>query len=165
MQKIINKNLPVEHKFVSRAEAIAQAKKDKQPYKLELMEKLEDSELSHYGIGDFWDLCKGPHVKSTGEVKAFKLLNLAGAYWRGDESQPMLTRIYGTAFENKKDLEDYLAMLEEAKKRDHKKLGVQLDLFVFSELVGAGLPLWTPKGTMLRKTLDDFVWKLRKKRL
>ena len=163
MQKIINKNIPVEQKTMSHEEAVGMYASKKQIFKQELAENLEDKELGFYGIGDFWDLCKGPHVKSTGDIKAFKLLSLAGAYWRGDESQPMLTRIYGTAFENKTDLEKYLNMLEEARKRDHRKLGPALDLFTFSDLVGPGLPLWTPKGMVLRTVLDDFVWKLREK--
>ncbi|OGD60876.1 threonine--tRNA ligase [Candidatus Berkelbacteria bacterium RIFCSPLOWO2_01_FULL_50_28] len=164
MREIIKKDLPVEHKKLPRKEALEGAKSSGQEYKHELMEDLPDAELGFYGIGDFWDLCKGPHAHSTGEIKAFKLTHSAGAYWRGDEHNQMLTRIYGTAFENKKDLEDYLTHLEEAKKRDHKKLGPQLDLFVFSDLVGAGLPLWTPKGTILRNELDNFVWRLRESR-
>ncbi len=163
MRKIINRKIPVEHRVVPRTEAIATAKKDGQAFKQELMENLPDKELGHYGIGDFWDLCKGPHVRTTGEIGAFKLLSVAGAYWRGDEKQPMLTRIYGTAFATKEELNKYLEQLEEAKKRDHRKLGVALDLFTFSELVGPGLPLWTPKGMQLRQVLDDFVWKLRQK--
>lgn len=163
MEKIIKANYPVEHKTVPRAEAIAVAKKAGQEFKLELMEGLPDKELGHYGIDTFWDLCKGPHVKSTGEVKAFKLLSVAGAYWRGDEHNPMLTRIYGTAFGSRDELKKHLQMLEEAKRRDHRKLGPQLDLFTFSDLVGPGLPLWTPKGMALRDVLDDFVWRLRQK--
>jgi threonyl-tRNA synthetase len=117
--------------------------------------------IQHY----FVDLCRGGHVKNTSEINpvAFKLDKIAGAYWRGDEKRPQLQRIYGLAFETKKELDDYLTMVEEAKRRDHKKLGVELDLFTFSDLVGAGLPLWTPKGTLVRNLLDDFVWQLRKK--
>lgn len=163
MNKIIKANYPVEHKEVDRREAIGSFKTHHQPYKLDLAENLPDKSLGFYGIDTFWDLCKGPHLKSTGEIKAFKLLSLAGAYWHGDEHQPMLTRIYGTAFETTKELDAYVDMLEEAKKRDHRKLGVQLDLFTFSDLVGPGLPLWTPKGMILRETLDDFVWQLRQK--
>lgn len=164
MTKIIAADFPVEHKQLNRTEALKFIKKDSQPFKVELAEGIEDEKLGFYGIDWFWDLCKGPHVKSTGEIKAFKLLSLAGAYWRGDEKKAMLTRIYGTAFGSKKELDEYLNMLEEAKKRDHKKLGPQLDLFLFSDLVGAGLPLWTPKGNILREILDDYVWSLRIKK-
>lgn len=163
MQKIIDANFPVKHKILERPDALKLAETAKQPYKRELIDDLPDKKLSHYGIDTFWDLCKGPHITSTGEIKAFKLLSVAGAYWRGDEKRAMLTRIYGTAFGSRKELAQHLAMLEEAKKRDHKKLGPQLDLFVFSELVGAGLPLWTPKGTVIRDLLDGFVWRLRQK--
>ncbi|HEX9664213.1 MAG TPA: threonine--tRNA ligase, partial [Patescibacteria group bacterium] len=116
-----------------------------------------------YKTGEFIDLCRGPHVNSTKEIKEFKLERLAGAYWRGDEKNKMLQRIYGLAFDTKKELADYLTMREEARKRDHRKLGPELDLFTFSELVGPGLPLWTPKGTIMRDVLDDYVWQLRKK--
>lgn len=164
MWKVINKNFPVVRKTLKKSEAERQYRKDQQPYKLELAENLEDTELSFYGIDSFWDLCKGPHVKSTNEIKAFKLLSTAGAYWRGDEHQPMLTRIYGTAFESEKQLKEYLEQLSEAKRRDHKVLGPKLGLFTFSELVGSGLPLWKPKGTVLRNVLDDAVWELRKEK-
>lgn len=159
--KLIAQNIPVEHSEIDRTAAIQLFHKTNQPFKAELAEGLTDEKVSFYTIGDFADLCKGPHVPSTGQVKAVKLLNLAGAYWRGSENNPMLTRIYGTAFESKKELDTYLAQLEEAKKRDHKRLGPALDLFLFSELVGPGLPLWTPKGTLLRELLNDFVWSLR----
>jgi threonyl-tRNA synthetase len=139
-----------------------------QPFKLELIKEFvkEKKSLTVYETGDiFMDLCRGGHVKNTSEINsdAFKLTKVAGAYWRGDEKNPMLTRIYGAAFETKKELEAHLNMIEEAKKRDHKKLGPELDLFTFSDLVGSGLPLWTPKGTILRDVLDNFVWELRKK--
>lgn len=164
MWKIINKDFPIVHKVMKKAEAEKLYHKNQQPYKLELAENLTDEELGFYGIDSFWDLCKGPHVKSTKEIKAFKLLSTAGAYWRGDEHQPMLTRIYGTAFEGEKQLKDYLEQLAEAKRRDHKVLGPKLGLFTFSELVGSGLPLWKPKGTILRNVLDDAVWELRKEK-
>jgi threonyl-tRNA synthetase len=164
MRKLAGRNIPIEHKTLPRSEALGQTKKNKQPFKEELINDLPDQELSHYGIDTFWDLCKGPHVAKTGEVKALKLLSIAGAYWRGSENNPMLTRIYGTAFESQKELDEYLAQLEEAKKRDHKKVGPALDLFVFSELVGPGLPLWTPKGMVVRQLLDDFVWQLRREK-
>jgi threonyl-tRNA synthetase len=163
MRLIINKNLPIEHKVLPRKDALEQSHKKKQPFKAELINDLPDQELSYYGIDWFWDLCKGPHVKSTGQIKAFKLLSTAGAYWRGSESNPMLTRIYGTAFASTKELDVFLHQLEEAKKRDHKKLGPELDLFLFSPLVGSGLPLWTPKGTVMRELLDDLVWQLRQR--
>ncbi|MCR4307319.1 MAG: threonine--tRNA ligase, partial [Candidatus Berkelbacteria bacterium] len=164
MSKIIQANLAVKHEMLSHKEGLTRIEKEDQPYKVELVEGIEDEKLGFYTIDWFSDLCKGPHVSSTGEVKAFKLLSVAGAYWRGDEKKAMLTRVYGTAFGSKKELDAHLAQLEEAKKRDHKKLGPQLDLFLFSELVGAGLPLWTPKGNILRQTLDDYVWSLRVKK-
>lgn len=136
------------------------------PYKEELISELEnkDENITLYTSGDFTDLCRGGHVESAKDIdpEAFKLSYVAGAYWRGDEKNAQLTRVYGFAFETKKKLDDHLTMLEEAKKRDHKKLGTELDLFTFSELVGSGLPLWTPKGTLLRDILDNFVWELRK---
>ncbi|KKT90977.1 MAG: Threonine-tRNA ligase [Candidatus Jorgensenbacteria bacterium GW2011_GWA2_45_13] len=137
------------------------------PYKLELIEEFskEGKTLSLYTSGGFTDLCRGGHVDDVKkEIKpdAFKLDRIAGAYWRGNEKNKMLTRIYGLAFASKKELDDYLALIEESKKRDHKKLGPELDLFTFSELVGSGLPLWTPKGTLLRNLLDGYVWELRK---
>lgn len=137
------------------------------PYKLELVKELIDKneKITYFKSGNFIDLCRGGHIEKPNDtLKHFKLLSVAGAYWRGDEKNPMLTRIYGTIFPTKEELEQYLWMLEEAKKRDHKKLGKELDLFVFSDLVGPGLPLWTPKGTLLRTMLDDYVWSLRKER-
>ena len=134
------------------------------PYKLELIEELENAEevITLYRSGDFVDLCRGGHVNEPDkQLQFFKLLSVAGAYWRGSEKNPMLTRIYGTAFFSQADLDDYLRIREEAKLRDHRKLGKELDLFTFSDLVGAGLPLWTPKGTLLRNLLDDYVWQLR----
>ena len=138
------------------------------PYKLELIEELESKgeKITFYKSGEFTDLCRGGHVESPKkEIKpdAFKLTKLAGAYWRGDEKNKMLTRVYGVAFESKEELEHHLKMLEEAGKRDHKVLGLRLDLFTVSDLVGAGLPLWTPKGTLVRNLLDDYVWSLRHK--
>lgn len=138
-----------------------------EPYKLELIDEFskDGQKLTIYKSGNYVDLCKGGHSQNPRkDIDAFKLLSIAGAYWRGDEKNKMLTRIYGTAFPAKKELDDYLQMLEEAKKRDHKKLGKELGLFVFSDLVGPGLPLWTPKGTLLRNLLDDYVWELRKER-
>jgi threonyl-tRNA synthetase len=157
MAKIIKDDIPVIHKTISRTEVIKKLKKDQQPYKLELAEDLKDSELSFYGIGPFWDLCKGPHVESTGEIKAFKLLSIAGAYWRGDEHQPMLTRIYGTAFASQKALDEHLKMLEEAKLRDHRKLGKDLNIFMISPEIGSGLPLWLPRGATLYRLLKNYL--------
>jgi len=138
------------------------------PYKLELIKEIAErgETLSLYKSGDFVDLCRGGHTEKPRDVDAssFKLSHVAGAYWRGDEKNKMLTRIYGLAFSSAKELSEYEKMLEEAKKRDHKKLGVELDLFVFSDLVGSGLPLWTPRGTIVRNLLDDFVWSLRKEK-
>lgn len=137
------------------------------PYKEELISELENKndQITLYTSGDFIDLCRGGHVDSAKSInpEAFKLSHVAGAYWRGDEKNSQLTRIYGFAFETKKELDDYLTMLEEAKKRDHKKLGIELDLFTFSDLVGSGLPLFTPKGTLVRDLLDNFVLELRRK--
>lgn len=149
---------------VSKAEAIAyfQAKGD--PYKLELLEGLEDGSITFYQQGDFVDLCKGPHIPNTEPIKAAKVLNFAGAYWRGDEKRKQLTRVYAITFPKQKELDEYLTLLEEAKKRDHRKLGAELELFMFSEKVGQGLPLWLPKGTALRQRLEDFLKKEQIKR-
>ncbi len=167
MRTFVNKKLP----FTGREVSVAEAKKlfAQQPFKLDLINEFaaEDKKLTVYETGDvFMDLCRGGHVENTSEIPAdgFTLDKIAGAYWRGDEKNQQLQRIYGLAFESKQALKEYEMMLEEAKKRDHKKLGPQLDLFTFSELVGPGLPLWTPKGTTMRNILDDFVWELRKKR-
>ena len=167
MRKLIGGKLPFSGAPVSTEEA----KKifHGQPFKLELIEEFskDGKELTIYKTGDaFFDLCRGGHVKNTSEIDpdAFQLDKIAGAYWRGDEKNPMLQRIYGLAFGSKTELDEYLTMRTEAEKRDHKKLGPQLDLFTFSDLVGAGLPLWTPKGTLVRNLLDSFVWQLRKAR-
>src|SRR3990167_7672950 len=136
------------------------------PYKKEIIDELtkKGEKITLYTSGSFTDLCRGGHVENAKDIKpnSFKLSHVAGAYWRGNEKNPQLTRIYGLAFATKDELQKHLVMLEEAKKRDHKKLGIELDLFTFSDLVGPGLPLWTPKGTLLRDTLDNFVWELRK---
>ena len=151
MRKIIAQKLPIERSEKNRAEALKWAKENGQKFKEELINDLpEDEVISFYKLGDFEDLCRGPHVDNTGEVGVFKLDKVAGAYWRGDEKREMLTRIYGLAFAKKEDLDEYLKMQEEAKKRDHRKIGKELGLFCYSELVGAGLPLFTPKGTILR---------------
>ncbi len=142
---------------VSKAQAIDYFKKKGDEYKLELLDGLQDGTITFYQQGNFVDLCRGPHIPSTGPIKAVKLLNVAGAYWRGDEKNKMLTRIYGITFPKQKELEEYLHLLEEAKKRDHRKLGKELELFAFSEKVGMGLPLWLPKGTILRERLEQFM--------
>lgn len=165
MRDIIKRDLPFVRKELPRDQALALVKKMKQPFKVEIIQDLPaDSVISFYQQGDFIDLCRGPHVESTGKVGPFKLSKIAGAYWRGDEKREQLQRVYGLAFEKDKELKDFLKMLEEAEKRDHRKLGVELDLFTFSELVGPGLPLWTPRGTILRNTLDNLVWQLRKEK-
>ena len=143
---------------VSRDEAIAVFEEKGDEYKLELIEKRgEDEELTLYQQGNFVDLCRGPHLPDTSAIKAVKLMNVAGAYWQGDESRNQMTRVYGVSFPKQKDLTQYLEMLEEAKKRDHRKLGAELELFMFSDKVGAGLPIWLPKGTALRQRLEDFL--------
>jgi threonyl-tRNA synthetase len=144
-------------KDVSKKEALDYFNKKGDEYKIELITDLEDGTISFYEVGEFVDLCRGPHIPNTGIIKAIKLLNVAGAYWRGDEKNKMLTRIYGITFPKQKELKEYLLMLEEAKKRDHRKLGKELELFAFSEKVGMGLPLWLPKGTMLRERLESFM--------
>lgn len=146
-------------KDVSKKEALDYFTKKGDEYKIELISDLEDGTITFYEVGDFVDLCRGPHIPNTGIIKAIKLLNVAGAYWRGDEKNKMLTRIYGITFPKQKELKEYLEMLEEAKKRDHRKLGKELELFAFSEKVGLGLPLWLPKGTMLRERLENFMRK------
>jgi threonyl-tRNA synthetase len=144
---------------VSKADAIAYFKEKGDEYKLDLLEGLEDGNITFYNQGNFTDLCRGPHIPNTGFIKAIKLMSVAGAYWRGDEKNKQLTRIYGVTFPKKSELDEYLALLEEAKKRDHRKLGKELELFTFSEKVGMGLPLWLPKGAMLRERLVQFLQK------
>ena len=149
---------------VSKEAAIAFFKEKGDEYKLELIEELQDGTITFYQQGNFTDLCKGPHIPDTGRIKAAKITSLAGAYWRGDEKRKMLTRLYGITFPKQKELDEYLVMLEEAKKRDHRKLGAELELFMFSERVGAGLPIWLPKGTALRTRLEEFLKKEQVKR-
>ncbi len=144
---------------VPKAEAIAYFTEKQDPYKLELLENLEDGQITFYTQGNFTDLCRGPHIPDTGTIKAAKLMNVAGAFWRGDEKNKQLTRLYGITFPKAKELAEYLERLEEAKRRDHRKLGKELKLFAFSERVGAGLPLWLPKGTALRERLEQFLRK------
>jgi threonyl-tRNA synthetase len=156
MKEIIKKNNPFVRKDISKAEAIELFKKMGESYKVELLQEIPDEFVSIYEEGGFIDLCRGPHLPNTGNVKAFKLLSIAGAYWRGDEKNKMLQRIYGTAFDNKDDLNAYLNFLEEVKKRDHRKLGKELDLFSLSDEIGPGLILWHPNGAIIRKTIEDF---------
>ena len=186
MNKVIKAAEPFELSTFTITEAVDWAKKNNQPYKEELLNDLkregttfakdidpetlglgsDESKISgvtFYTNGDFTDLCRGPHVGSTNEVGAFKLLRVAGAYWRGKETNPQMQRLYGVAFETKQELEDYLRMLEEAKKRDHRKLGQELDLFTFSELIGTGLPLFTPRGTVLRNAIESYSQELQSK--
>lgn len=144
-------------KSVSKADAIAYFKEKNDEYKLELLEGLEDGKITFYTQGNFTDLCRGPHIPSTGFIKSVKLLSVAGAYWRGDDTRKQMTRIYAITFPKAKELEEYLFLLEEAKRRDHRKLGKELELFAFSEKVGMGLPLWLPKGTILRERLENFL--------
>ncbi len=157
MRELARRDVPYERIPVSKEEALAYFRKKGDPYKVELIEELEDGTITFYRQGNFTDLCRGPHVPSTGYIKHVKLLNIAGAYWRGDERRPQLTRIYGISFPKKKELDEYLHRLEEARKRDHRKLGRELELFTFSQKVGPGLPLWLPRGATLRETLITFL--------
>ncbi|MCK4962474.1 MAG: threonine--tRNA ligase, partial [Anaerolineales bacterium] len=156
MKEIIAADTPFIRKEVTREEArqVFAA----QPYKLELIDELPDEKVSLYQQGSFLDMCRGPHVKSSGEIKVFKLINIAGAYWRGDEHRPMLQRIYGVAFDTEAALEEHLQRLEEAARRDHRKLGKELDLFSIQDEFGPGLVLWHPKGAVVRRVIEDF-WK------
>jgi threonyl-tRNA synthetase len=156
MSEIIRQDNPFVRKIVSREEAIELFKRVGEDYKVELLEDIKDEEVSLYEEGGFTDLCRGPHISSTGQVSAFKLLSIAGAYWRGNEKNKMLQRIYGTAFTNEKDLKKYLDFLEEVKKRDHRRLGKELDLFSISEEIGAGLIIWHPNGALIRRKIEDF---------
>lgn len=159
MVELARKNSTFVRRDVPKKEAIDFFTKKGDEYKLELLDGLEDGSITFYEQGNFTDLCRGPHIPNTSPIKAVKLLNVAGAYWRGDEKNKMLTRIYGITFPKQKELEEYLTLLEEAKKRDHRKLGRELELFAFSEKVGMGLPLWLPKGTILRERLEQFMRK------
>lgn len=157
MSELAKLNSTFVRRDVSKAEALEYFKKKGDQYKLELIDGLQDGSITFYQQGNFVDLCRGPHIPSTGPIKAIKLLSVAGAYWRGDEKNKMLTRVYGITFPKQKELDEYLHLLEEAKKRDHRKLGKELELFAFSEKVGMGLPLWLPKGTILRERLEQFM--------
>ncbi|MEM8523236.1 MAG: threonine--tRNA ligase [Bacteroidota bacterium] len=158
-----NKNKYV-RKEVPKDEAIAYFQEKGDQYKLELLEELEDGQITFYTQGEFTDLCRGPHIPNTGVIKAVKLTNVAGAYWRGKEENPMMTRIYGVTFPKQKELKEYLTMMEEAKKRDHRKLGAELGLFMFSDRVGSGLPIWLPKGNAIRERLINFLKEEQEKR-
>jgi len=164
MVRISQENLPIQRKEVSREQAVSLFSELNDPLKLELIRDLpEDSVITIYEQGEFFDLCRGPHLPSTGRIKAFKLLSVAGAYWRGDSKNKMLQRIYGTAFPKKADLDEHLHFLEEAKKRDHRKLGRELKIFSFSKEVGQGLPLWLPNGAKLRRTMERYIVDLEEK--
>jgi len=164
MRKIISQNEQFQRQEISKKEAQELFQSLNETYKLEILKEIPEEKVSIYKNGDFIDLCRGPHIESTGKIKTFKLLSVAGAYWRGDERNPMLQRIYGTAFFNKKDLDKYLKQLEEAKKRDHRRLGRELDLFMQFEEIGAGFPVYLPKGAILRHILEEFEIKEHLKR-
>lgn len=159
MAELSKQNNPFIRKEISKADAIKYFEEKGDEYKLDLLSNLDDGKITFYTQGKFTDLCRGPHIPSTGFIKGIKLTSIAGAYWKGDEKNKMLTRIYGVTFPNQKELDEYLVFLEEAKKRDHRKIGKELELFTFSEKVGQGLPLWLPKGAMLRGRLQDFMQK------
>ncbi|MCE3296169.1 MAG: Ser-tRNA(Thr) hydrolase [Crocinitomicaceae bacterium] len=163
MKELAKAKNPYVRKEVSKAEALAYFTEKQDPYKLELLENLEDGNITFYTQGNFTDLCRGPHIPDTSPIKAVKLTSIAGAYWRGDEKNKQLTRIYGITFPKQAELTEYLEKLEEAKKRDHRKLGKELELFTFSQRVGQGLPLWLPKGAALRERLENFLKKAQRK--
>ncbi|MGD2034772.1 MAG: threonine--tRNA ligase [Bacteroidales bacterium] len=163
MKELAQQKNEYKRQEISKNDVLNLFKKKGDEYKLELISELEDGTISLYKQGNFTDLCRGPHLPDTGPIKAIKLLNVAGAYWRGDEKRKQLTRIYGITFPKQKMLDDYLEMLEEAKKRDHRKIGKELELFAFSQTVGQGLPLWLPKGAALRERLQDFLKRVQRK--
>lgn len=165
MNEIIKRNVRFERSELTKKDAKSLMQEKNEKYKIEMMDDIEDDKVSFYKNGEFIDMCRGPHIDSTGQVKAFKLLKIAGAYWRGDEKNAMLQRIYGTCFESQKDLDDYLKRIEEAAKRDHRKLGKELDLFnIYQEEAGAGLVYYHPKGAILRGVIEDFLKKEHRKR-
>jgi len=164
MRRIVAEDIPICRRILSKEDAVRLFSERRETYKLELLDEIEESEVSLYEQGEFVDLCRGPHVPSTSRITAFKLTSVAGAYWRGDEKNPMLQRIYGTAWPTTKELKKYLHMLEEAQRRDHRKLGPQLDLFSFSDEVGPGMPIFHPKGALVRTILEDFEIKEHLKR-
>ena len=163
MAELVAKNESVVRNEISKDEVLKMFSERGETYKCELISELEDGTITTYTQGDFTDLCRGPHLMSTAPIKAIKLTSVAGAYWRGDEKRKMMTRIYGISFPKKKMLDEYLVMMEEAKKRDHRKIGKELELFMFSETVGKGLPMWLPRGTALRLRLEDFLKRIQKR--
>jgi threonyl-tRNA synthetase len=164
MKKIIKKGLPIKQVVMNKEEAFEYYNKTGQIYKLELLEELDEKEYSFYvtGENDFADLCRGPHLENTKDIGAIKLTKTAGAYWRGDENEKMLTRIYGTAFETKEELEKYLKDQEELEKRNHRKLGKQLELFAIIPEIGQGLPIWLPRGYIIRRILEEYMLELER---
>jgi threonyl-tRNA synthetase len=162
MKELAKQKLTFERKEISKADAISYFSEKNDPYKLELLENLEDGNITFYTQGNFTDLCRGPHIPDTGHIKAVKLTAIAGAYWRGDEKNKQLTRIYGVTFPKQAELTEYLEKVEEAKRRDHRKVGKELELFTFSQRVGQGLPLWLPKGAALRERLENFLKKAQR---
>ena len=162
MMELIVAREEIQRENISKDDALRMFAERDEHYKVELISELEDGTITTYTQGRFTDLCRGPHLPNTSYIKAVKVLSAAGAYWRGDEKRPQLTRLYGITFPKKKMLDEYLVMLEEAKKRDHRKIGKELQLFHFSQTVGAGLPLWLPKGTQLRLRLEDFLKKIQR---
>ena len=162
MMELIAAKEDIVRKSISKTEAVKMFSERDENYKVELINELEDGTITTYTQGSFTDLCRGPHLPNTSYIKAVKVLSAAGAYWRGDEKRPQLTRLYGITFPKKKLLDEYLVLLEEAKKRDHRKIGKELQLFTFSQTVGSGLPLWLPKGTQLRLRLEDFLKKIQR---
>ena len=163
MQELVQKKEALVRADISKADAIQFFADRGQTYKNELIEELEDGKITTYTQGAYTDLCRGPHLMTTAPIKAFKVMSVSSAYWRGDEKRPQMTRVYGVSFPKKKMLDEYLQLLEEAKRRDHRKIGKEMELFMFSDLVGKGLPMWMPKGTALRLRLEDFLKKIQKK--
>ncbi len=163
MQELVARKEQLTRTSISKEDALKQFTEWGQHYKCELINDLEDGHITTYTQGAFTDLCRGPHLPSTEPIKAIKILSLSAAYWRGDETRPMMTRIYGITFPKKKMLDEYLTLLEEAKKRDHRKIGKELELFMFTEMVGKGLPIWLPRGTALRLRLEEFLKKIQKR--
>ena len=163
MQELVQRKEALVRQDISKADALKFFGDRGQSYKNELIEELEDGHITTYTQGNYTDLCRGPHLMNTAPIKAVKVLSVAAAYWRGDEKRPMMTRVYGISFPKKKMLDEYLLKLEEAKKRDHRKIGKEMELFFFSDRVGKGLPMWLPKGTALRIRLQDFLRKIQKR--